>query len=148
MCFSLFVGTSQPLPRSEWIRGGPLVNVRDLNEGDAWTGTFFTKPEIRYLGSDTGCSCGFPSVMRDAYGSWPYYMDPIKDAEDIENNGKICNELCELLALADEDWIELYGIWAGDEGREPLIREEIELSDIRREYFRFKEGGFYRVKLR
>lgn len=75
-------------------------------------------------------------------------MDPIKDAEDIENNGKICNELCELLALADEDWIELYGIWAGDEGREPLIREEIELSDIRREYFRFKEGGFYRVKLR
>jgi len=148
MCFSLFAGTTRPLPRSEWVEDGPLVNVRDLNESDAWTRAFFTKPETQYIGSDTICGCGFPSVMQDAYGNWPYYMDPIKDAEEIKENRKICSELCDMLALANEDWIELYGIWAGNEGKEPLIREEIALDDIRRECFRFKEGGFYRVKLR
>jgi hypothetical protein len=59
-----------------------------------------------------------------------------------------CEELCQFLSNLDENEIELYGIWAGDECKEPLIREEIMLDDIRREYFRFKEGGFYRVKLR
>jgi len=74
-------------------------------------------------------------------------MDPVKDAEDIEKDRNICKGLCEILALADEDRIELYGVWAGNEGKEPLNREVITLDDIRREYFRFKEGGFYRVKL-
>ena len=148
MCFSLFAGTSRPLPRSEWILDGPLVNVRNLHESDAWTRAFFTKPEIQYIGSDTGCSCGFPTVMQDGYGNWPYYKDPVKDAEDIESDKNICNELCKILTQADEDWIELYGIWAGNEGCEPLAREEVSLDDIRRELFRFKEGGFYRVKLR
>jgi hypothetical protein len=44
--------------------------------------------------------------------------------------------------------MELYGVWAGNEDNEPIIREEIALDDISRETFRFKEGGFYRVKLR
>jgi hypothetical protein len=85
--------------------------------------------------------------MQDGCGNWPYYMDPVKDAEDIEKDRNICKGLCEILALADEDRIELYGVWAGNEGKEPLNREVITLDDIRREYFRFKEGGFYRVKL-
>ena len=44
--------------------------------------------------------------------------------------------------------MELYGVWAGQEGYEPMIREDIALDDISRDTFRFKEGGFYRVKLR
>ncbi len=147
MCFFLFAGTSRPLPRSEWIKDGPLINVRDLDESDTWTWSIFTKPEIQYIGSDTGCGCGFPSVMHQN-GDWPYWLDPVKDAEEIEQNKKICSKLCEILALADEDWIELYGIWAGNEGKDPLIREEISLGDIRGKLFRFKEGGFHRVRLR
>ncbi len=148
MCFSLFAGTSRPLPRSEWIKDGPLVKVRDLDESDVWTRAFFTKPEIQYIGSDTGCSCGFPTVMQDGYGNWPYYLDPVSDADVIASDKMVCEELYQLLSSVDENDIELYGIWAGNEGKEPLIREEIALDDIRREYFRFKEGRFYRVKLR
>ena len=147
MCFSLFAGTSRPLPRSEWIKDGPLVNVRDLGEGDAWTRGFFTKPEIQYIGSDTGCSCGIPSVMHQN-GEWPHWLDPVKDAEEIASDQRVCEELFQLLSQLDEDEIELYGIWTGQEGSEPLTREEISLNDLRCELFRFKEGGFYRVKLR
>jgi len=81
-------------------------------------------------------------------GGWPYWLDPIKDAEEIASDQRECEELCRLLSQLDEDEVELYGVWEGNQGAEPLVREEIALNDISREYFRFKEGGFYRVKLR
>jgi hypothetical protein len=79
---------------------------------------------------------------------WPYWLDPVEDAEEIAGDQRECEELCQLLSQLDEDEIEHYGFWAGDEEKEPLIREEIMVDDIRRELFRFKEGGLYRVKLR
>ena len=86
--------------------------------------------------------------MQASTGEWYYWLDPVKDAEEIASNKHECEELCDVLAQLDDDEIELYGVWAGNEDRQPLIREEIPLQDIRRELFRFKEGGFYRVKLR
>lgn len=86
--------------------------------------------------------------MQDRPGAWPYWLDPAKDAEVIASDQRECEELCDFLSQLDEDEIELYGVWAGNEGKNPVIHEEATLDDIRREYFRFKEGGFYRVKLR
>ena len=147
MCFLLYAGTEKPLPRSEWSKDDPHVHVCDLNESDSWTSSVFSKPEIQYIGSTSCCGCAFPSVMHQN-GDWPYWLDPIKDAEEIASSKRECEELCQLLSQLDEDEIELYGVWAGDEGNDPLVREEITLDDIRRELFRFKEGGLYRVKLR
>ena len=148
MCFQLYAGTSGQLPRSNWNRNDPHVHVSDLKESDSWTGLIFSKPKVQYIGSTSGCGCDFPSVMKDRTGDWPYYLDPVKDADVIASDQQVCEELCRLLSSVDDDDIELYGVWAGNEGQAPLIREEIVLDDIRREYFRFKEGGFYRVKLR
>jgi hypothetical protein len=147
MCFHLYAGTSKPLPRSKWDMNDPHVNVDDLAESDLWAQSIFSKPEIQYIGSTTSCGCGFPSVMQDRAGDWPYWLDPVGDAEEIASNKQECEEICQLFSQLDEDEIELYGVWAGNEGKEPLNREVITLDDIRREYFRFKEGGFYRVKL-
>lgn len=126
----------------------PRVNVQDLKESESRIGTHFSKPEIQYIGSSTHCGCGFPSVMQDSSGEWNYWLDPEKDAEEIASNRRECEELCDILAQLNEEYIELYGVWAGNEGKEPMIREDIALEDIRRNLFRFKEGGFYRVKLR
>jgi len=148
MCFLLYAGTSKPIPRREWVMSDRHVNVQDLRESELQIKALFTKPEIQYIGSSTHCGCGFPSVMQDGAGEWSYWIDPVKDAEEIASNKQECEELCNLLAQIDEDEIELYGAWAGNEGKEPLIREEIAIDEIRRDLFRFKEGGFYRVKLR
>jgi hypothetical protein len=148
MCFLLYAGTDRPIPRKDWTTSDPRVNVQDLKESEWCTRAIFSKPEVQYIGSSTHCGCAFPSVMQDSAGEWYYWLDPAKDAEEIASNREECEELCNLLAQLDEDEIELYGVWAGNEGKEPLIREEIALDDIRRDLFRFKEGGFYRVKLR
>lgn len=124
------------------------VNVQNLKETESRIRTHFSKPEIQYIGSSTHCGCGFPSVMQDSSGEWYYWLDSVKDAEEIASNRHECEELCDVLAQLDEDYVELYGVWAGNEGKEPLIREEIALADIRRDLFRFKEGGFYTVKIR
>ena len=137
-----------PLPRGLWNMGDPHVHVCDLKESESWTRSIFSKPEIQYIGSTSCCGCAFPSVMQDRAGDWPYWLDPVKDAEVIASDQRECEELCQLLSQLDEDEIELYGFWAGNEEKEPLIRDEVTLDDIRRDYFRFKEGGFYRVKLR
>jgi len=86
--------------------------------------------------------------MQDQAGDWPYWLDPVSDADQIASDKQECEELCTLLSQLDEEEIELYGVWEGNQGKEPLIREEITLAEIRGECFRFKEGGFYRVKLR
>ncbi len=146
MCFHLYAGTEKPFPRSEWSMNDPHVNVCDLKESESWTRSMFSKPAIQYIGSTSCCGCAFPSAMHQN-GGWPYWLDPVKDAEVIASDQRECEELCQLLSQLDEDEIELYGVWAGNEGKEPLIREKITIDDIRRELFRFKEGGFYRVKL-
>ena len=146
MCFQLYAGTQKPLPRSHWNMGDPHVHVTDLKESESWTRSIFSKPEIQHIGSTSCCGCALPSAMYQN-GGWPYWLDPIKDAEEIASDKRECEELCQILSQLGEDEIELYGIWAGKEDS-PLIREEVILDDIRREYFRFKEGGFYRVKLR
>jgi len=126
----------------------PHVHVCNLKESESWTRSIFSRPQIQYIGSSSSCGCAFPSVMQDRAGDWPYWLDPVSDADVIAGDKRECEELCQLLSQLDEEEIELYGIWAGNEEKEPLIREEIMLDDVCREYFRFKEGGFYRVKLR
>jgi hypothetical protein len=148
MCFLLYAGTSKPLPKREWNSSDPHVNVQDLEHSESWVRTTFSKPVVQNIGSSTHCGCAFPSVMQDGAGEWYYWLDPVKDAEEIASNKRECEELCDLLAQADEDQVELYGVWAGNEDKQPLIRESIALDEIRREFFRFKEGGYYRVKLR
>jgi hypothetical protein len=148
MCFHLYAGTSRPLPRSEFDASDPRVHVSDLRASEASTRLIFNKPEVQYIGSSTHCGCGFPSVMQDSAGGWSYWVDPVKDAEVLIENQRECEQLCLLLSQIDEDEIELYAVWEGDQDKEPLVREEIALDDIRRECFRFKEGGFYRLKLR
>ena len=127
MCFQLYAGTNGPLPRSDFDRSDPHVHVRDLADSDAWARSIFTKPEVQYIGSSTSCGCAFPSVMHQN-GGWPYWLDPLKDADEIAESKQECEELCRLLSQHNEDEVELYGIWAGNEGAEPLIREEITLD--------------------
>src|ERR1039458_6310069 len=122
MCFQLYAGTQRPLPRSEWNMNDPHVHVCDLKESDSWVRSILTKREIQYIGSTTCCGCAFPSVMHQN-GGWPYWLDPLKDAEEIASDQRECKELCHLLSQLDEDEIEIYGVWARNEGKGPLIRE-------------------------
>src|ERR1700751_2909318 len=114
MCFVLYVGTSNPLPRRKFDKDSLDLSVESLSERDAAIKQYFTKPEVQYIGSTSGCGCDFPHATLQN-GTWPEigYSDgpeeelPERVASDRHNR----RALVDLLRAANEKVVELYGVW-------------------------------------
>jgi hypothetical protein len=144
MCFTLYAGTSNPLPRKAFNNEAPDICVESLNEQDAAARKCFSLPEVQYIGSTSNCGCDFPHAMYQN-GGWPFFRKD-EDAEQLDSD--TCNKaaLVHLLESTKEKRIEVYGVWNGDFS-EPKAREEISLEDILSPDFYFKEQGFYTVSV-
>ena len=130
--------------RSRWKKEAPGIYVQSLIEYDAAIRVQFSNPEVQQTGSTSGCGCDFPHLMYQN-GEWPAYLEEETDEERLASDRRNRVSLAELLQSTGETAVELYGVWAGDFGKEPRIREEISLENIRRGDFYFKERGFYQV---
>ena len=78
-------------------------------------------------------------------GGWPEieYREIDEEQQKTEQYNK--EALVSLLRSLTDEWVELYGIWAGDYAKAPENREEISLSDLLDPRFCFKERCFYNV---
>jgi hypothetical protein len=149
MCFLFYGGTTKPIPRIAWNQDARDISVQSLAEVEDGIRQHFSNPEVQYIGSTTGCGCGFSNVMWQN-GGWPSWDDPDEipdpsdDAEDRQNR----EGLVSLLRATGEDSVELYGVWSGNEQNPLHSREVIHVNDILDPAFLFKEYGFYTVNLR
>ena len=148
MCFVLYVGTEKPLPLREWHNEAPDVSVKSLDEREEPIRVHFSKPEVQYIGSTSGCGCDFGSVMYQT-GDWPWWDDGEVDPEQEQRERRSREGLIESLRNSGEPIVELYGVWDGgfDFRTPPLIRESIRVADILNRDFRFKEQGFYTLQI-
>jgi hypothetical protein len=151
MCFVLYAGTSKPMPRKEWRNDASDLSVKALTERDSPITAHFSKPEVQYIGSTSDCGCNFPHVMFQN-GDWPWFEDENED--ELDRQTKATEQynregLVTLLRQTGESIVELYGVWDGDLGftTPPAAHEEIRLEAILDPAFRFKEQGFYMVRL-
>jgi hypothetical protein len=145
MCFQLYVGTLQPIPRVPWDKDAPAISVQDVLESEKSIFEYFSSPHVQFIGSTCGCGCDFPYITEQR-GEWPWWeglaLEPEQQTIEELNRRRIAD----LLRSTDEEWIELYGIWMGGSSiRPPSIREEIDLDRLTDPTFRFKENGFLRV---
>jgi hypothetical protein len=145
MCFTLYAGTSSPLPRIAFNKEAPDICVESLNEQDAAARNYFSLPEVQYIGSTSNCGCDFPHAMYQN-GGWPFCRED-EDAEKLASDMRNKAALVHLLRSTNEKTIEFYGVWNGDFS-EPKAREEISLEDILSPDFFFKEQGFYTVSVK
>ena len=148
MCFVLYAGTSKPIPRKEWRNDAPDLSVKALTERESPIAAHFSKPEVQYIGSTSDCGCDFSHVMFQN-GDWPWFDDGEHDPE-LEASDRYNREaLVKLLRATDEQTVELYGVWDGDFdfATPPAVREEIASTTILDPAFRFKEQGFYVVRV-
>ena len=142
----LYAATSNPLPRRPLVKESRALWVRSLKEEEAPLASHFTLPEAQYIGSDTGCGCGFPnrSLVGDQWTGDP-------ECEEPEPEGTANLQALEtLLEGCGEKNIELYGIWLStneDFKRAALGEEQFLLSKILETSFQFKERHLYRVSL-
>lgn len=148
MCFALYAGTTQPLPRRRWRQDAPDISVEPLLDYDGRIKTLFSKREVQYIGSTSGCGCGFPYAALEN-GAWPEIEHPRLDMSprEFDHTQRNREGLVNLLKTADEEFVELFGISDGDVGATPKARENITITRILNPNFFFKEQGFYRVGL-
>ena len=152
MCFVLYVGTTNPLPRRKFDKDSRALSVESLAERDAVIKQYFTKPEVQYVGSSSGCGCDFPHATLQN-GTWPEIGYP-DDAEKSEldmardkSDRETCEALIALLRTTGDEMVELYGVWDGDFEKPPQVREDASVDILLGPNFRFKEQGFYIVHL-
>lgn len=147
MCFMLYAGTNEPIPRKAWNRDAPDICVRDLVGDEERIREHFTKSSIQNIGSTSSCGCDFPSAMFQN-GGWPEIEYREIDEEQQESEQYNRKALVTLLTSLADEWVEIYGVWAGDYAPAPTNREEVSLADLLDPQFCFKERGFYRVHLK
>ncbi len=151
MCFVLYAGTSKPIPRREWRNDAPDLSVKSLTKRESPIAAHFSKPEVQYVGSTSDCGCDFPHVMFQN-GDWPWFE--YEDEGELDREVKATEQynregLVALLRQTGESTVELYGVWDGnfDFRTAPAAHEEISLQLILDPAFRFKEQGFYVVRI-
>jgi hypothetical protein len=146
MCFLLYAGTVNPISRRSWDREAPDISVQSLGESEQDIRAHFDRPEVQKIGSTSCCGCDFPWVMFQN-GGWPTIGDSGEDEDQSASDLFNREALVGLLRTIEEDSIELYGVWAGDYAKMPQCRERISLEAILDPDFRFKERGYYEVRL-
>jgi hypothetical protein len=146
MCFQLDAATTKPLQRRVWERDSPSLAVKALRAHDAAIKSHFSNPEVQFIGSTSGCGCGFP---RDFFqdGKWFYFDEDQIDADEAANHSLNRQGLYDLLKSSGDSTVELYGVWDGDFAEPPLAYESIAAEKILSPEFRLKEQGFYRVNI-
>ena len=146
MCFLLYAGTSKPIARKEWSSEARDVCVKPLTEHENAIRAHFSQPEVQYIGSTSGCGCDFPNIMYQN-GDWPDFKFEDDDDEQQASERYNREALAALLHATGEPMVELYGVWDGDFAEAPQAREEITVQAIKQQDFKFKERGFYTVRV-
>ena len=129
MCFTLYAGTTNPLPRKAWDKDARGLSVKSVAERDSDIVKHFSGREIQYIGSTSGCGCDFPHVPLTK-GEWVGYLDVVVDPEWAASERVNREALVALLRESGEKTVDLYGIWDGEFEKPVNIREEIPLTRI------------------
>ena len=138
MCMVVYIASDFPLPLVQWNDEQPEFHVTELTvgENDGKVRSQFSKPYIYYVGAHTGCGCGFE------YGKYPGYE------ENVEENRQSVFRLSQYLikAVEQNETIELFACWDGDQAEKPVKRGRITPLEIGGESFWFEEKEFLLVE--
>lgn len=142
MCLMLYIGTAGEMP-VEPSRDLRLEPVPADRRGVA---QWFSQPVVRFAGSHTGCSCGFPSVIAET--RIDYYDGMSLDSDDREADLRSVRALVNLLRREVEasGRVELYPVADGSETTPPKGTIEWQVGSIDPERFFFNEQFLHIVR--
>ena len=131
----LYIGCDQEIP----LQKEEYLSVEKLAEKESQVTRWFDTKNVYFIGSHSGCSCGFPHVVAEG----PiYYFDGMfdenpHDKEDI----KSIIELLKLLEIqkSGNSVIKLYPVWDGDQGVEPKGKIDFNIAGMNPNHFFFNE---------
>lgn len=116
MCLVVYLASDQPLPFIAWDENTPAFHVTEVREAELKVRQQFKKPHLYYLGSHTGCGCGFDDAQNNE-----------RNVDEHAATERTLNALGAYLAaaVATAGTLELYSCWDGDQGTQPDCRLEL-----------------------
>ena len=138
MCYVLYMASERVRPSIKWDDAHPAFYVSSDDLDCIRAKEQFKKQSVHYLGSDNGCGCGF---QRE--NDW-LNDDPKERESKRENQRRLAAYITE--CLHDEESVELYGCWSGDEGASPVRHREIGVGELLAEQFFFIEKEHVTVR--
>lgn len=128
MCLAVYVASDQPLPVVAWDEAAPDFYIKQY-QGRFQPLRHVTKPYHYYVGSHTGCGCGF---LYDGVS------EGIAEYETIRRMyQRLARYLTDVTAGAP---VELFICWGGDEGTAPTQRLVTTPDELERGVVAFEEG--------
>lgn len=138
-CPMYLVGSDVPLPTIEWKKRRQAFWASELASYERQALRQFSKKHVYFVGSHTGCCCGFVLGAPPADDSWEYNRKRVKStwkqavlrnaaARRMESLNCLAQYLSEALSRSDE--VELYYCWEGQEGEELASHRTMSLEDL------------------
>lgn len=137
----LYIATAHDVP----LRRATDLSVEEIEPERRAIQQWFSYPHVRYIGSHTGCSCGFPSVVAEQ--PVQYYNGFFDDAQNREKALASVRALFSLIAelLPSSPMVEMLPVWAGDEHERPIGTIDAQFATLEVETFFFMEQFLYRI---
>jgi hypothetical protein len=132
MCFVLYMASDRERPEIPWNIEARSFNVKADDADAANARGQFTKRNLYYLGSDNGCGCGYRLNPL-----WVDEKEPDKLREGAANQAALHRYVRS--CLEEEDTIELFGCWSGDEALPAPVYREVTVNDLVDPEFYFAE---------
>ena len=148
MCLALFLATTKPVAPVPLNDANPQFNIQPITDRERPVLAQFSKPSVVYLGSHTGCSCGFGYCMHGDPPPEPPEVDTPEDVAELERVRASVSALRACLAecLSREEAVELFACWEGDEESQPEERADVTPEHFGGDSFRLIQKGFYVVR--
>lgn len=140
MCLAVYIGTNKELELGTFVAGQTEIFFEKLSEDEeSALRPKFSKKNIYYAGSSSGCSCDFG-----------FDCDDFNDAELVsEDDKKSPQKLIDFLTeMTIQENIEFYCCWEGDWNLPIENRKEIDICNISldKNYFGLQEKEFINFK--
>jgi hypothetical protein len=140
MCLMLDIATHGDSP----LRNSPELSVEEVEASRDAVRQWFSLPFIHFIGSHTGCSCGFPHVIaEEPVEYWEGMFNDGDRETDLRSVDSLLVLLREHVAIAGE--VELYPVWDGEEEIRPKGLINVDVESLNRETVFLNERFFYRV---
>ncbi len=147
MCLAVYIELEFKLPIVKWSDdkvNDPFVFFKHISGKDEHATSKLSLPYIYYVGTNTGCGCGFN------YSEW--YLEDVKFSdEDMERiritrgNYKLLHDILSNLKKQDKAKYEVFVCWEGDQKKDIKAVQEILLDDLIDKNFYFKEMYLYKI---
>lgn len=143
MCYLLYLSTDSQQDLTKY--NNKLIKFEKvIGKDEELPQQLLSYSNIWYVGSSTGCSCGFRHLMYPEFG----FSEPVdwyeEDEEDIEATKQIYQIFKELLLAGNK--VECVDKWAGVDSKN-IETKDVSLSQVSCREFRFIENYKFRLTL-